>query len=89
MTKHYYDLQASQDPSFETVRNDVHEDVLLLYWQAALNNESKLFSGEVPAAANEKTLVEQMSSQIENLSTNEEDVIGQKDKSAVIELGVS
>lgn len=79
-------LCTSHSLSFETTRNEPHDDVLISAWKAALNDESKPKSSEATAAANEEESVEQEGRQIENYYTNEEDVIAREVKSTGKEL---
>lgn len=63
------------EPSFDAARDDAPYDVQESACEAALNNESKPWSGRVTAAGNDRTPVLQGSRHIENCHTNEEDLI--------------
>lgn len=77
---------ASQDPPFETARNETHDDVLISALEATLNDKREPWSNEAAAAANEGAPVKNESRQISNRHTNEGDVIAREVRSAVSDL---
>lgn len=58
MTSPESTLGASQDPSFEAARIDKHDNMQMSALEAALNGESKRWSIEATAVANEAAPVE-------------------------------
>lgn len=79
-------LRVSQDPPFEKARIDEYDKFPILAWKVALIVEHALNTIVVVTEVHDEWLVKITSCNIENCSTNEENVIGTEVRFAVMEM---
>lgn len=75
--------RTARNPLFETTRTDWNEEILISAWEAVLNNESKVWLGEVPAGGSDEPNTEQDNCPKASRCTSDEDMSTEEVKYAV------
>lgn len=74
-------VHVFNDLSFETTRNDAHENVLISFWETVLNKERALITARVAATVLKEVRVEYERSPNECRRTKNGDAIAREAKS--------
>lgn len=89
MTEPEAALCASEAPLFKTARNEAHDDIQILAWKAALNEERSSTPGRVLTVVHDEAPVELENRPMKFRRTNDKDVNAEEEKPAVKDLVVN